>query len=983
VANESTVLIYGTNLGGYRAAYAFCKKGYKVILLNRGGYVDEIPNQALAQLPLDFCWICGHMPQRLFKAIGCLTDCYHAELLEVSGKAGHFKVKFRTRDQLVNNFACAECDRCIEVCPVKVGDRKAIFVHPEAGWENIYLIDWEHCDRCGKCQEICPTGALQLDRTEQTKEVDVGAIVLAPEFDQPTEEDLAGFGLGKTPRVIKNSTIAQKSLLTNFVRDSIVLPSGDLPKSFGIVITPHFNTPGLEFENYNLSVSAVYRAVRLKELFPDAETTIFLRDYRGFGKRHYLWYQKAKDAGIRVVKTLKLEMTPQGDEKVAIEYQRDGKTITEQVELAILVTGQKPPTQMKHLSAICGVQADDRGFCRVRPFSSCETDVDGIFAVGEFTGPKGNPETIWEGCAVLTEALRCLGDPNFQREAPPPLQDFGGQKPKVGVFICSCFGRFNEHMDMEALRNQTENVPGVSHAEIITACCTAPTIKETAERIKKSGVNRVVLAVCTPLQKLLKYQKTVMMAGLNPLLTEYVRLREDVINVHKDRDQMLRKALALIRVGIERARRGTQAATPTDAFTPHALIIGAGPSGLAAAEGIASNGFTVTLVERSDTLGGRVEYLTPDEKNYVLGLAARVESDSNIAVLTQATLKSTTGYAGNFQATISAPDGDVSVDSGVIILATGAGEYRPDGFLYGQDSRVLTQLELQERLAKISWGRGEGLRVAMIQCVGSKDDQHPYCSRVCCHQALENAVALRRKKADVTIFYRDMTVYGPDDLYKKAKDRGVKFVRFDGQQYPQVRRNEEGLEVVTADDEGQGEYDLVVLSTGIVPDGGDNKRLSALLDYPLDGDGFFDSDANAYPYEEAIKRLTKPYEWATNCIFPVGLAHSPRGFDECLLTARDAAGRALTIMGKKRMPPPNAMYVAAVKESFCMGCGICVDACMYSARHIDPLRKVAVVHPFLCDSCGSCVAICPNDASYLTDFKSNQPIAALDVLLDT
>lgn len=982
MANESTVLIYGTNLGGYRAAYAFCKKGYKVLLLNRGSYVDEVRNQVLAQLPLDFCWICGHMPQRLFKAIGCLTDFYHAELLEVSGKAGRFAVTFKSKAQLVNNFACAECDRCIDACPVQVGDRKAIFVHPEAGWENIYLIDWEHCTRCGKCQEACPTGALKLDREEEIHQVEVGAIVLAPEFDEPAGEDLAEFGLGKTPRVMKNSDIARRSVLTNFVRDSIALPSGEVPGSFGIIVTPQFNEPGREYENYNLSVSAVYRAVRLKELLPDAEVTIFLRDYRGMGKKHYRWYQKAKAAGVGVVKAQQLRVATRKNQPVNIEYEENGTSGSREVELAILVTGQRPPVLMEPLSHICGIRADDQGFCRTRDFSSCETDVDGIFGVGEFTGPKGNPETVWEGCAVLTEALEYLGEPNFQRAAPPPLKDFRGQKPRVGVFICSCFGTFEERMDLEALQKRTEQLPGVVHAEIITACCTPPTIKETAEKIKKSGVNRVVLAVCTPLQKLLKYRKTVMMAGLNPLLTEYVRLREDVINVHQDPDRMLEKALALIWVGIERVRRGTQLAPPTDAFTPHALVIGGGLSGLAAAAGIASGGFPVTLVERSDTLGGQAETLVPAQKKYLRKLIKKVSASSNITIHHQAALKEVTGYAGNFKAAIGTPDGDLVVEAGVIVLATGAREVRTDGFLHGRDPRVVTQLELRKRLADDPGTPGKTSRVAMIQCIGSKDQEHPYCSRVCCPQALEQAIALRKRQAEVTLYYRDMTVYGADDLYRQAIKKGVAFVRFDGRQYPQVKKKKDGLEVAMADGR-KASFDLVVLSTGIVPDREGNEALSALLDYPLDEDGFFDSDANAYPYEEAIKRLTKPYEWATNCIFPVGLAHSPGGFDECLLTARDAAGRALTILGKKRMPPPNAMYLAAVKESLCMGCGICVDACMYSARHIDPLRKVAVVHPFLCDSCGSCVAICPNDASYLTDFKSSQPIAALDVLLGT
>jgi len=178
VGNESSVLIYGTNLGGYRAAYALSKKGHKVILLNRGRYVDEVKYQALAQLPLDFCWICGHMPQRLFKALGVLQDNYNAQLISVSGKAGNFNVKFRKKDQIVNNFACIECDKCVDVCPVEVGDRKAIYVNPEAGWENIYVIDFDHCTLCGECEKVCPTGCLKIERPEETIEAKVGAIIL-------------------------------------------------------------------------------------------------------------------------------------------------------------------------------------------------------------------------------------------------------------------------------------------------------------------------------------------------------------------------------------------------------------------------------------------------------------------------------------------------------------------------------------------------------------------------------------------------------------------------------------------------------------------------------------------------------------------------------------------------------------------------------------------------------------------------------------
>ena len=980
MGNESSVLIYGTNLGGYRAAYALSKKGHKVILLNRGRYVDEVKYQALAQLPLDFCWICGHMPQRLFKALGVLQDNYNAQLISVSGKAGNFNVKFRKKDQIVNNFACIECDKCVDVCPVEVGDRKAIYVNPEAGWENIYVIDFDHCTLCGECEKVCPTGCLKIERPEETVEEKVGAIILALEYESPSDKDLVPFGAGKSNRVVLNSEISKRSLLTNFVKDSVKLPSGEIPTNFAIIVTPHFNKPGVEYENYNLCVTASYRAVKLKEIIPDAKVTIFLRDYMGFGKGHIRWLKKARKAGVEILK-LDDDLKVESDEgKVTVEYNQNNSTERKHFDMAILVTGQKPPTMMESISKMTGVEADERGFCKIRPFSSTQTDVDGIFAVGEFTAPKGNPETVWDGCAAVSELVGYLGPPNFKPSPPPEIRTVKGEPQKVGVFICSCFGSFNDKMDLNALEDEVSKLPGVSHAEIIEGCCTPPTIKSTSQKIKDAGVNRVVLAVCTPLQKLLKFQKTIMMAGLNPLLSQYVRLREDVINVHKDPQKMLGKALALVRGAVEAVKLGEEAPPQPDRFIKRALVIGGGLSGLTAASTISAGGAPVVLVEKEDRLGNRATNLEEDQITYIKDLVKKVENDKNIKVVKGGNLKDLSGYAGNFTAYIDTNNGSLRENAGVIILATGAKEYQPEEYLYGKESGVITQTELRAMLQD----EKDELpgNVIMIQCVGSRDETHPYCSRICCSQALRNAISLREKGHEVSILYQDIVSYGEEDYYEKAREAGVKFFRLDHGKSPQVEKDNEQFRVtfISRGKECEQQAGSVVLSTGILP-GDDNVRLSKITGLPLDQDGFFDSDANAYPFEEAIKRLTKPFELATNMVFPVGLAHSPRFFDEALLTARDVAGRALVLLFKDKIPPPNAMYMAAVINSLCMGCGVCIDVCPYSARYIDPVEKVAVIHPFLCDSCGSCVSICPNDASYLRDFTGRQAISTIDALV--
>jgi heterodisulfide reductase subunit A len=977
VAKESSVLVYGTNLAGYRAAYALCKDGHKVVLLNRGRYVDEVKYQALAQLPLDFCWICGHMPQRLFKALGCLTDNYNAELLSVEGEAGNFKVKFKKKDQYVNNFACIECDKCVDVCPVEVDGRKAITVIPEAGWENIYVVDEEHCTKCGKCEEVCPTACIKIERPEETVEADVGAIVVACEYESPSDEDLAAFGAGKSPAIVRNADVAGRSLLTNFVKDSIRLPSGKVPATIAVIVTPHFNGPGVEYENYNLSVTAAYRAAKIKELIPEADVAVLLSDYRGFGKGHYRQYLKAREAGVEFIRAESVEVEPR-EEGAVVKFERGGKKEDREAELVILVPGQRAPATMEKITAVTGVEPDGRGFCRLRAFSSTETEVPGVFCVGECSGVKGNPETVWEGCALLPEVAGYLGEKNFKPAPAPEIRNVSGEVANVGVFICSCHGTFSERMDLEGLREDVAALPGVGCAEVVEGCCTPPTMKATAEKIKASGANRVVLAVCTPLQKLLKYRKTAMMGGLSPLLLRLVSLREDVVDAHDDPVKMRAKALALIRSAAEAAKRASQEPLPTDAFTSRALVVGGGLAGLVAAEGIAAGGFDVVLAERSDRLGGNPVGLDDGQRAYVAELVKRVEENDRIKVYLNASPTSAKGYAGNYDVKLATAEGEVAERFGVVILATGAREYKPEGFLYGEDGRVVTQRELTEKLAA---GEEVTGNVVMIQCVGSRIPERPYCSRVCCAQALENALALRERGVEVTVLYRDMVTYGAEaDLYRRAREAGVRFRRFDEDAYPTVEAGKKGLAVKLADGETLT-ADAVVLSVGVVPDSENNEALSATFGLRLDADGFFDSDANAYPYEEAIKRLTKPFELATNGVYAAGLAHSPRPFEEVLLTARDAAGRAMVMLGKKKMPPPNAVFVAGVKDSLCMGCGVCVDVCPYGARVIDVRKKVAAVRPFLCDSCGTCVAACPNDASFLRDFTGIQSIVALDAVL--
>lgn len=991
---ESTVLIYGTNLSGYRIAYALGKMGYKTVMLNRGAYVDEIRNQVLAQLPFDLCWACAYAPQRLFVGLGAMQVLYNAELLGLEGESGNFTAKIRKRDPFVNNYVCTECRKCIDACPVVVnekgGPEKAIRMLPKMFWENIVLIDEAHCTQCGACESACPTGALKMNPPVEEIEIRAGAIVLAPEFDEPGMAELSAFGWGTQPNVVKSADIARAALATNFTLDSFKRPSdGRLPGQIAIIVTPQFNEKGLEYENCNASAQAVYRANKIKELHPDIDVSLFCRDYKCYGKGHCRMYERAENSGVQIVRTNRLDVAGREGDDIGISFYTGGRNREKQVEMAILVTGQRPPATMNRLSEICGVPAEPHGFCEVLPFTCAKTTVEGVFAVGEFTSPKGNPETIWEGYGPLQEIVSCLGQKNVTQPPAPTLRDVSREVPRTGVFICSCFGTFSERMDLETLSERIGHFPHVDHVEIVSGCCTPASIAETAGKIKASGVNRVVLAVCTPTQKMMKFRKTVMSAGINPLLSEFLRLREDVIQVHTDRDKMAEKAAALIYGAVAKLYTARAMPTLTDHMGSKVLIVGGGASGLESARYLANAGYDVDVVERKDHVGGMADILKTDLEGsdiqqYMRQLVDDAAKNSRITVHVDTQVEAVSGYAGNFHVRLrTAGTQIIDIDPALVIIATGALEARTAQYGYGRDKRVMTQLELEQLAIGDEMANA---RVVMIQCVGSRNPQKPYCSRICCSDALKNARMLRRMGASVTILYRDMNTYGfKDDFLQKATEEGIAFLRFDANRYPVLEATDTALTLRVHDmmegDEKRIEADYLVLSTGMEPNIESNTAFAKMFDLKLDDDGFFNVESCACPYEDASKRIMKPFELSSNGVFVVGTAHSPRSFTESVRMARQACGKAMVILQNTRMAPPNAMYVSEVDESKCTGCGLCVTVCPYNARTIDPVRRVAVVHPFLCDSCGTCVVACPSSAAYLRDQREDQLIRNIDALL--
>jgi len=425
-------------------------------------------------------------------------------------------------------------------------------------------------------------------------------------------------------------------------------------------------------------------------------------------------------------------------------------------------------------------------------------------------------------------------------------------------------------------------------------------------------------------------------------------------------------------------------ATSSLSVTPSGLVIGGGIAGMVSALNLAEQGFKVFLVERESELGGNLRRIHhtvegEDTQAYLKKITSEIKANKNIKVFLGAEIEEITGYVGNYKTSLKSSSKAQEIEHGIVIVATGAGEYKPDEYLYGKNENVLTQLELEERLAKKTLDSKSLDTVVMIQCVGSRDSEYPYCSRVCCTEAVKNALKIKEVSPDANIFilYRDMRTYGFKEVYyEKAREAGVIFIRYDEFDKPELISQDRGLKVSLRDpvlrDQLIIDADLLILSVATVPEP-NNTNLAQMLKVPLNEDNFF---------LEAHMKL-RPVDFATEGVFVAGLAHSPKFINEAIAQAKAAAGRASTIISKEAIEAEG--IIAAINEDLCDGCGICKPVCEYKAIEIvaaEKDKKKAELNEALCKGCGACVGACPSGAMEQKGFKDNQLMALIDAALE-
>jgi len=1015
---NSAVLVVGAGIGGMEAALLLAEVGHKVYLLDSAPGIGGSMHLLDVTFPTDSCGLCLMLPNQpaycppiecsLHRNIEILS---YAELESLSGEPGAFTATIRHKPRYVDAEKCNNCGLCVEICPEErphpyegdLAPQKAIYRPPTRAMPDTYVIDMEYCTRCGQCVEVCPTDAIDLDMPEGRSEIEIGAVLLSPGF-APFDARLKGeFGYGFYDNVLSSIEFERMVSLAGSTQARLKRPSdGKLPRRLAFIqcVGSRDNNCGA---GYCSSVCCMYTAKQVsvaKKLDPDLEVTVFYMDIRAFGKdfeRYFDDVQSQPGVTYRRSMVSSIHQYQQGRNLRLNYVGEDGSLREEDFDMVVLSVGFAPPEGFQKLGQALGIEQNEYGFAVTGDFTPTLASRPGVFVGGAFREPKDVPETVVEAAAAAGEVARLLAN------AQPPtsilhssssilhplssiLRDVSDEEPRVGVFVCHCNGGLDGLIDTAQVAAHAQKLWGVALAQVVEDACAPEGLAVIEKAIADDQLNRVVIAGCSSRLYIAEFEGLMARAGLDPRLMERANLREQCAYVHDDPDAATAKAQGLVAMAVAKLAemRGLEAlaAKTSQPVQQRVLVIGGGLAGMTAALNLAGQGIAVDLVERESELGGQLRHIRylfgpeADPQAFLESTIAQVEDNDLISVHRQAEVKRLEGSKGSYRSVVRLADGEkVELEHGAVIVATGGQEAKPQEYLYGQDPRVLTQRELEKRLADGKWQMADGKwQVVMIQCVGSREPERPYCSRVCCTQAIKNALQIKEQspETDVYILYQEVRTYGfREQYYQQARDRGVAFIRYELPDKPQVSADGDRLQVRVTDPILKGELaldaDLVVLSVGIAPN--DNHALAEVLEVPLNEDGFFQED---HP-------KMRPLDFTRAGIFLSGLAHSPRLLDETIAQASGAAMRAAALLAPAEFTDrPEAV---TVNERLCSFCGLCVSACPYEARVMDYESRVARVIDVLCQGCGNCAMVCPNKATQQKAFEPRQLMAMIDAAM--
>jgi heterodisulfide reductase subunit A len=1002
------VMVVGGGISGIQAALDLAETGFKVFLVDKSPAIGGKMSQLDKTFPTNDCSMCIESP----KFIECsrhpnIEILTYTEVDRVEGEAGEFMVTLIKKPRYIIEEKCTGCTVCVEYCPVKVPDpynqnlslNKAIHIYFSQAVPLITYIDPNTClylqdEKCTICQGACKNDAIDLDQKPERLEVEVGAIILAPGYEVFDPRPRGDYGYGTMENVVTSLDFERILCSTGPYDGEIRRPSdGKHPHKMAWIQCVGSRQVIEGGNSYCSAVCCAYtqkQVILAKDHHADIEATIFHNDIRAFGKDFERFYQRAENLpDVRFIRSyVSIGREIPESKNVTIRYSTfDQGVKEEEFEMVVLSVGLAPPADALDLAQKFGIALNAHQFCLNKSTNPIETSRPGIFVSGAFQGPIDIPESVVtaSGADALCSQFLSYRRGDLARDRIyPPERDVTDEEPKVGVFVCHCGANIGRVVDVPSVVEYASTLDNVVHAQESLFACSTDNAKQIADTIREKGLNRVVVAACTPRTHEPLFRDTCREGGINQYFYEMANIREHCSWVHsKETAKATQKAKEIVRMSVARSAR----LEPLQEFqlpvNKACLVVGGGIAGMTSSLSLAGQGFEVFLVEKDSELGGMARQLFftlegMDVQGHLKDVIRQVYRHPSIHVSHDATILDVNGYIGNFATKIKSEGRIKEIRHGAAIIATGAEEYKPTEYLYDENDQVVTSVELESLIVNRDERLANCQSLVMIQCVGCRNEERNYCSRVCCGHSIKNALELRALNPDMDIYilYRDMRSYGfKEDFYREAADKNIRFVRYTADAKPEVEAVEEDgrkMIQVTVTDPVLGDKllldaDILTLAAAVIPSA-TSTEIAKLFKVAMNPDGFF---------QEAHVKL-RPVDFAADGIFLCGTAHYPKHITETISQAYGAAGRAVTVLIKDSVTASGA--ICEVNESACETCGACISVCTYGAIAFadTPRGKKARVNPILCKGDGLCNTRCPTGAIYLKHFTDEEIFSQID-----
>lgn len=866
------------------------------------------------------------------------------------------------------------------------------FPEDEAVREANRCLNCGVCSECMECVKACPAQAIDHNMDDSILEFDVGTVILSTGYEMLDPTKVRGeFSYGTAKNVLTNMEFERMLSASGPNAGEVKRPSDDHhPKKVAWIqcVGSRDAQKGMPHCSSICCMASIKEAIIAKEHDPNIEPTIFYMDIRAYGKDFDAYYERAKNSGlVRFVRSMvsRVVEDPLTNNLNITYLDENQKLVTENFDMVVLAVGLKTSQESIDLAKQLGIELNDSSFCSTTSFDPVQTNRPGMFVAGMFQGPKDIPQTVMEASAAAGASSKLLSSARntlTTKQEFPPQRDVSGEEPRIGVFICRCGINIANVVNVPKVVEHVKTLPNVVFADEKLFTCSQDTQEQFLDIIKEHNLNRVVVSACSPRTHEPMFQLTMEKAGLNPYLFTMTNIRDQCSWVHAThKEDATLKAMDLARMAVARARHLMPLQKSKMEVVSQALVLGGGVSGMVSAANLADQGFQVYLVEKTDKLGGNAQSIEKTIhgepiKAYVDDLVAKVENHPKIEVHMGSKFFDLTGHVGHFKgkiAKLTNGSQPAEIDFGAAIIATGAMESKPTEYLYGEHKAVETQHSLEERIMAGDPSLKNIKNAVFIQCVGSRCDERPYCSKICCAGSVRLAERLKELSpgAKVYVLYRDLRTYGLlEKYYAESRKAGTIFVRFDPESKPKVEASGDKVMVtvrdMTLDQDITIPADLLTLAAAIDP-AQSNREIGQLFKVTVNSYGYF---------VEAHMKL-RPVDFTTEGVFLAGLSHYPKPIDESIAQATAAAQRASILLSQEKMTFPGV--ISKVDPSKCAVCLTCVRLCPYGAPFINEDHKAEIV-PALCQGCGICASVCPGKAIELSHFRDDQVCSEIDAL---